>query len=78
MLQVPHFSSHTEHLGNSSLALRSSRLMVKLTSADIPSRLAVKCTAFTGDLYRETVSGEATFTRTSLSRPDPVLGEPLM
>ena len=52
--------------------------MVKLTSADIPSQLVVKCTAFTGDLYRDTVTGEAAFTRTSQSGPDPVLGEPLM
>ena len=52
--------------------------MVKLTSADIPGRLIVRCTAYTGDLYRDTVTGEAVFSRTSLSRPDPVLGEPLM
>lgn len=74
-LQVRHFSSETVNLNNSGLALSRSRLMVKLTSADIPSRLEVKCSATTGQLYSDSVTGQAVFTRAS---PDPVLGEPLM
>jgi len=76
--KVPAFSTNTSQVTNSSLASSQSRLIVKFNSADIPSRITVRCTANIGQLYQEHVVGRAVFIKQSDTKPVPVLGEPLM
>ena len=73
------FSSAVLEVANSSLSVRQSRLVVKLSSPDTPARLRVECTASLGQLYRQTTVGRAVFNRDAQeTRPVSVLGEPLM